>query len=1169
MSCHAFDEFPSACDHLTGQAISLRLALLGGAVREKSPGESSAAKPATIEKLASPLFARLQEVARHLRDPLCPADHRIQAWLERYLAGATEDPVARLPARTFVLDQAGLARVLSLPAEGDEATSALLKSYRVRQGVLHNPASDRRTTQGVFHVAAGGLPIPDDKLAVPRAAFAKLFAAALRPPAESLRLPYTQGQANSVECFVSLLLRPLVCPAVAGFTEEKRSEVRFFAPGSLVSNLDFVESIFGNAGDPHLPAHDAGLDVDRWTGHTGCVILAPHLTSLTKRDAGLPHRDAATPRQRRDGMCWENDAELYNGGSAFKLTARDATGVMVTLIADNYYGYCKKEVKTQISFAANLHGFAEEEHAGGALVFPSYELENEFSDYAEPDRYSLEAALAKWGERFELRPEGHAVDREFPQVVLVPEASRFSLAEKKVSWLDAAGHARAIKLLAGKTYVRPSGYRVHLEETPGAPGEWRLVGTIAEGTFCHKPCTVSGGGKSEISKAIDYAILPGHAFVADLEKDFDQVDVILARDTAERFRVSARNGRDRRPILSAERTLGSVIKLLTPSRREYTETYNAWLRSIPQHIKELVFVLKRFYKPEWGGDWRRHFTVDTINGRPGYELKLDGHTIVTHRLRVGFRDDGSWRVFGLRHDFHSAAKVQREDDISASVVVPRAALDKTFLAERRTDHAGGAAPAPLKGVSLKFVENCEARLFQRPDDAIHRGYDRQAEADMATPGTFLSNYEPLAAADARELLEDAVGYRAYSAPMRALIAAAAAPGARPRYFVSSAHPRIVDGKPTKNPRYLQLRPDLADPVGTYLATLCARLRRGLGPCDPFFSPVNVVAPGRRNNPPDGAIRSLAVFNPIHYLDLPELFMEFISSMTGKSPSTTGAGSEGALTKGPFNALPPIYDLNAALVSMILTGHDGFVSAAGYIGPHVRVDHDISMLVPEVFARMTPVERDARTLIADGCLEPCEDFMHEGRPVPASRLGYRITSRFVRMYFGRIFNHPHAVFTDEMLRPELQAPAVFADGVDNIVGTHRRVAESYFADGSVELACPPLRAILHIMAHGEFEGRGLSEPQVRGLFTREALLTSAWYARRLDAQQAADLALWRRHADYLRTVLARPAYLGPDERGEYEAKLARVETRLREIATPAYRAQLVGTLGVQPLDAVSS
>ena len=37
-------------------------------------------------------------------------------------------------------------------------------------------------------------------------------------------------------------------------------------------------------------------------------------------------------------------------------TARDERGVVVTVIADNYYGYCKKEVKTQISFASNLYG---------------------------------------------------------------------------------------------------------------------------------------------------------------------------------------------------------------------------------------------------------------------------------------------------------------------------------------------------------------------------------------------------------------------------------------------------------------------------------------------------------------------------------------------------------------------------------------------------------------------------------------------------------------------------------------------------------------------------------------------------------------------------------------------------------------------------------------------
>src|SRR5690606_29996416 len=102
--------------------------------------------------------------------------------------------------------------------------------------------------------------------------------------------------------------------------------------------------------------------------------LAPHLTALTKKELGLPHVSKATPRQVRDGMCWEKDDERYNDGVAFKCTFRTAEGLILTLVADNYYGYCKKEVKTQIGFAANLTGLSEEEHSGGALVFPSYNL---------------------------------------------------------------------------------------------------------------------------------------------------------------------------------------------------------------------------------------------------------------------------------------------------------------------------------------------------------------------------------------------------------------------------------------------------------------------------------------------------------------------------------------------------------------------------------------------------------------------------------------------------------------------------------------------------------------------------------------------------------------------------------------------------------------------------
>src|SRR5699024_1286924 len=112
-----------------------------------------------------------------------------------------------------------------------------------------------------------------------------------------------------------------------------------------------------------------------------------------------------------------------------------------------------------------------------------------------------------------------------------------------------------------------------------------------------------------------------------------------------------RNGHHARPVLSDRRSVGSVLKLLTPSS-DYHDTYNAWLDSIPHHVKELVYVVKRFYRPEWGDDWENHFTVGIIIGRKGNSLRLDGEKIHVNMLRVGFEKDGSWRLFGLRHDFH-------------------------------------------------------------------------------------------------------------------------------------------------------------------------------------------------------------------------------------------------------------------------------------------------------------------------------------------------------------------------------------------------------------------------------------------------------------------------------------------------------------------------------------
>ncbi len=432
---------------------------------------------------------------------------------------------------------------------------------------------------------------------------------------------------------------------------------------------------------------------------------------------------------------------------------------------------------------------------------------------------------------------------------------------------------------------------------------------------------------------------------------------------------------------------------------------------------------------------------------------------------------------------------------------------------------------------------------------------------MARSVNFLSFYVRLMPDEVQNLVDRVTEFDEFTEPMRKMLMAAAGKEA----VVCSAYPRLVDGAPSKNPRYLQIRPDLLAPEVSYIADRGVRLARGVSSHEPLPMPVGAVLIGRRNNPPDreAGIRPLAVYNPIHYQELPEFFMDVICSLTGKSPSTTGAGSEGALTKGPFNALRTIVDLNATLVSYVLTGLPGFSTAAGFIGPDNRIDHDISLLVPEIWCRLTARERDPSFLIGEGHLEPLQDLEHQGKMVLASRLGYRITAKFVRTFFGRIFDHPNRVFDEAFLKPETQDREAFVDGINNITEAQQRVALQAFEDGSIETACPPLRAVLTIMAHGDYEGKDAHHPDIRRLFTREALETSDWYRRRLAAKQHVDESLWRRHIASLESWLQNNGDSDSPFVAEIRRRQQLAKERLERIDTPTYLTGLTGTLGVEP------
>ena len=211
---------PGYREHLI-EYINIKLATLGLPIYENLQSQGV--------EVAQDLIANIQEKNRLLADYLTPADQRIQDWLDRYLQDLGRGQIPKIPSNTLVLDRYGMARELSLPPEGNKTILPTLTSYRLKNGVLHNPANDRRTTKGVFHVAEGGLPVPLDKKAVPKSVFAKLLEIAVNPPLNLNTLPFTSQQDKQVQTLVSILIRPIVRPEVVGVYPEKSMEIRFFA----------------------------------------------------------------------------------------------------------------------------------------------------------------------------------------------------------------------------------------------------------------------------------------------------------------------------------------------------------------------------------------------------------------------------------------------------------------------------------------------------------------------------------------------------------------------------------------------------------------------------------------------------------------------------------------------------------------------------------------------------------------------------------------------------------------------------------------------------------------------------------------------------------------------------------------------------------------------------
>ena len=149
-------------------------------------------------------------------------------------------------------------------------------------------------------------------------------------------------------------------------------------------------------------------------------------------------------------------------------------------------------------------------------------------------------------------------------------------------------------------------------------------------------------------------------------------------------------------------------------------------------------------------------------------------------------------------------------------------------------------------------------------------------------------------------------------------------------------------------------------------------------------------------------------------------------------------------------------------------------------------------------------------------------------------------------------------------PETEGMEVFVDGVDNIVEAQQRVAQRYVDGGCIEDACPPLRALLHIMAVGSYRDMDVHHPDIRSMFTREYLLESDWYHERLAVKQRNDIALWKRHLQNLQRFLNDTEFSDEAERLGIGKRFDAARKKLAQVQSREYLEGLVGTIGADPL-----
>jgi hypothetical protein len=103
-----------------------------------------------------------------------------------------------------------------------------------------------------------------------------------------------------------------------------------------------------------------------------------------------------------------------------------------------------------------------------------------------------------------------------------------------------------------------------------------------------------------------------------------------------------------------------------------------------------------------------------------------------------------------------------------------------------------------------------------------------------------------------------------------------------------------------------------------------------------------------------------------------------------------------------------------------------------------------------------------------------------------------------------------------------------------------------------------------MAYGHYEGKEISDPELRKMFDRDVVINSDWYKERLKRKQDNSIATLKKQIGYLEDFAANADNAGLVKEMNIHARIETAKERLVFVESDQFLKDLTGTIGADPL-----